>query len=146
MSVTVKDLQIAHAGLETALSHGPEPEPFKALFRETADRIEQEIDRIKAADTDPPPWVIDPETQKASMMWAALRHRLSGRFRWVMDQARYDRLAAEAKTANPRAWMEAPSVLRLAMQPEPPEVPAYMFGIPIRIDEHATNLMLELRS
>ncbi len=69
---------------------------------------------------------------------AAIHMGQTSSWRWVLPKSTYDRLVDAARReaeANGQRWHdEAASGL-----------PATLLGMPIRVDEHATTTMLELR-
>lgn len=70
--------------------------------------------------------------QRHSTMFNALHTRSTHKFRWVMPPAIFDYMRAHTD----QTWS--------VELPRSYEAPWTMFGMPIRVDEHASTTMLEL--
>jgi hypothetical protein len=138
VSLTITDLQAAHAALQAFTADEREPEHHRVWYGATAARVDREIQRLKAW-TSQPQFSPNPLTQQVILFWQTVKMGASDRLQWVMPQGMYDQLAAENRVKEPpgRFWP--------LDEPPAEPLPATLFGVPIRIDDHAPDIMLEMR-
>lgn len=144
MSLTLTDLQACHAALVGYSEDDREPEHYRAWYGETAARVQKEIDRVKAWQQ-PPQFTTDPCTQQVIMFRTAVRLGVISRLRWVMTQEFHDKLLAEARARQTAPVPDGRGIVIVDPDLPPPPVVSTLFGIHIRVDDHATTIMLELR-